>query len=75
MFCDDAVEVVSFSSDASPFIFKLSRVLFKTISTFLNQLLQFIFSKIRVQNKAKTVSDFTPYNKLLGPSIDIVVDS
>ena len=68
--------MVSFSSDASPFIFKLSRVLFKTMGTILNQLLQLIFSKIRVQNKAnKTVSDFTPYNKLIGPSTDIVVDS
>ena len=46
------------------------------MGTILNQLLQLIFSKIRVQNKAnKTVSDFTPYNKLIGPSTDIVVDS
>lgn len=76
MFCDDTIEVFSFSSDIYPqFIFKLSRELFKTISTFFNQLLQFIFSKIRVQNKAKTVSDFTACNNLIGPSANIVGDS
>lgn len=56
MFYDNAIEVfVSFSSDIfSQFIFKLSRELSKTIDTFLNQLLQFIFSKVRVQSKTKS---------------------
>lgn len=77
MFCDDAIKAfVSFSSGIfSRFIFKLSAELSKTISTFLNQHLQFIFSKIRVQINAKTVSDFTACNNLIGPGTNIVGDS
>lgn len=67
---------VSFSSDTfSQFIFKLSGKLSKIISTFLNQHLQFVFTKIRVQNKAKTVSDFTACNNLIGPGTNIAGDS
>lgn len=43
-----------FPDIVSQFIFKLSRELSKTIDTFFNQLLQFIFSKVRVQSKSKS---------------------
>lgn len=67
---------VSFSSDTvSQFIFKLSGKLSKIISTFLNQHLQFIFTKIRVQNKAQIVSDFTACNNLIGLGTNIAGDS
>lgn len=77
MFCDDAIKVfVSFYSGIFfQFIFKLSAELSKTISTFLNQHLQFILSKIRVQIVGKTVSDFTTCNNFIGPDTNIVGDS
>lgn len=83
MFSDGALEMCAFFSSSTFSVhFKLSRpfqdnqYFFESIFFFFfNQLLQFIFSQLRVQSNTKTVSDFTAFNNLIGFDTNIIGNS